>query len=147
MPVQPPDAHIAWSAASTADGSGAAAPGAALTVTSGPYVAGTTAYVVVESNAILLGEGIVGANGELTVDVTLPVDLPVGSHHLIVYGETSAGFARDARTVIEVATPAPDSTTTEVAAAATVPPPAATRPATSSSPPPPPPLPPPPGGS
>jgi hypothetical protein len=63
-----------------------AVPGQAVTITVDPRYAGQTVYVWLHSEPRLLGSPVVAADG--TVRVTIPADVPVGLHRLVVLDAT-----------------------------------------------------------
>jgi hypothetical protein len=65
-----------------------AVPGQAVTITVDPRYAGQTVYVWLHSEPRLLGSPVVAADG--TVRVTIPADVPVGLHRLVVLDSTGA---------------------------------------------------------
>ena len=65
-----------------------AVPGQAVTITVDPRYAGQTVYVWLHSEPRLIGSPVVAADG--TVRVTIPADVPVGLHRLVVLDSTGA---------------------------------------------------------
>ena len=59
-----------------------------MTITVDPRYAGQTVYVWLHSEPRLIGSPVVAADG--TVRVTIPADVPVGLHHLVVLDSTGA---------------------------------------------------------
>jgi hypothetical protein len=77
-------------------------------------LAGSSAGVSVLSTPQYLGSATVGADGTFTLDVALPLDLPGGSHTLVLDGTSATGQAVVLRSLFNVSTPAPGPTPTIV---------------------------------
>ncbi|MGY1745286.1 fibronectin type III domain-containing protein [Blastococcus sp. SYSU D00695] len=88
---------------SRADGSSlsSVAPGQTVTLRGTGFLPGATIELLVYSTPISLGTAVAGPDGTFLVDVTLPADLPAGTHHLVATGVDANGNVRNL--VIEVA--------------------------------------------
>ena len=84
-------------------------PGAPLTVTADGFVPGEEVWIIIASEPRLLGTGIVGADGLLSVGVLLPTDL-LGEHTIIVWSPTTGRGVRQPITIEGGLLPATGST-------------------------------------
>ena len=88
--------------------------GSTLQMRASNLLAGSSAGVSVLSTPQYLGSATVGADGTFTLDVALPLDLPGGSHTLVLDGTSATGQAVVLRSLFNVSTPAPGPTPTIV---------------------------------
>ena len=66
--------------------------GDTVTIVSRRFAAGTRVRLVVASEPQVLGSGVAGADGSVTVSGVIPVDLSPGEHTLAVIDENGFGF-------------------------------------------------------
>ncbi len=69
--------------------------GAVVRMVGGGFLPGTTVVIELRSDPIVLGEAIVDGNGDVTIDVTIPVDAPPGPHTLVAIGQGLDGGSRE----------------------------------------------------
>jgi hypothetical protein len=69
-------------------------PGDHLVLTGGGWLPGSTLRIVLHSAPVLLGTAEVDSNGNFRTQVTVPEDLAVGEHHLVVSGLDENGVPR-----------------------------------------------------
>ncbi len=96
---------------SRADGSplSAVVPGQKVTLRGTGFLPGATIELLVYSTPISVGTAVAGPDGTFLVEVTLPADLGVGTHHLVATGVDANGNVRNL--VIEVQVTASGATT------------------------------------
>jgi hypothetical protein len=83
-------------------------PGAELSFVVDGFEVGEDVSVLVASEPQVIGTGIAGASGEVVFVVRVPVDVPVGVHHLVVWAEGSGVGFRQPFTVTADVAKAPD---------------------------------------
>jgi hypothetical protein len=84
-------------------GSGSATPGEKVTISGSGFAPGSTVVLTVHSTPVNLGTATVAADGTFTATVTLPSNLPAGSHHLLATGLAPDGSVRYVSKALTVA--------------------------------------------
>lgn len=92
-PVQPGPLPVA---------SGTLTPGGTVTLAGGGFAPGAAVSIYVYSTPTLLARTAANATGSITVTVTIPADLPPGSHTLQATGPAAGGGTTDLTTAFTV---------------------------------------------
>jgi LPXTG-motif cell wall-anchored protein len=66
-------------------------PGQTITIQGQTFAQGATATVVLNSDPVTLGSATANAAGQITLQATIPVDTPLGSHTLVASGPAPTG--------------------------------------------------------
>lgn len=69
--------------------------GGKVTVTTQGWEPGSTVQVWLRSDPLLVGSGIADAAGSAQIDITVPVDFPVGAHTVVMAGVSLGGVAAE----------------------------------------------------
>ena len=70
-------------------------PGARITVSCGGFRPRTVARIIVRSTPREIGTAITDGAGALTQAVTIPADIELGAHELVMSGESASGGVRE----------------------------------------------------
>jgi hexosaminidase len=69
-------------------------PGEGVTLTGSGWLPGSTVMIVLYSTPVVLGTAEVDSNGNFRTTVTIPEDLSLGEHHLVISGLDPDGLPR-----------------------------------------------------
>jgi LPXTG-motif cell wall-anchored protein len=78
-------------------------PGQIVTIEGRTFAPGSTATVVLESGPVTLGSATADALGVITLQGTIPVDTPLGSHRLVATGTAPNGQTLSLSLAIQMA--------------------------------------------
>ena len=77
-------------------------PGQTITIQGQTFAQGATATVVLNSDPVTLGSATATAAGQITLQATIPVNTPLGSHTLVASGPAPNGQTLSLSLAIEV---------------------------------------------
>ena len=77
-------------------------PGAPVTATAEGYAPGIPVVLRLESSPTVLGTTVANSDGNVSLTVHTPRDVPMGSHHIVFYGFDSDGEVKSSATRLQV---------------------------------------------